>query len=97
MLINKLKDKIIPTSLFSGAFMKKVILSLVFLSSVILAGCSSQAGPFVTNISRDGRGGLVVEKCMVRLDRMINTVESSSCTNSSITLSSPSSSSTLTR
>ncbi|MDQ9451136.1 hypothetical protein RF145_08040, partial [Escherichia coli] len=71
MLINKLKDKIIPTSLFSGAFMKKVILSLVFLSSVILAGCSSQAGPFVTNISSDGRGGLVVEKCMVRLDRMI--------------------------
>lgn len=93
-------DKIIPTSLFfvfSRVFMKKVIISLVFLSSTILAGCSSQAGPFVTNISSDGRGGLVVEKCMVRLDRMINTVESSSCTNSGITLSSPYSSSTLTR
>lgn len=68
--------------------MKKVILPLLFATSFIISGCSSQAGPFVTNISSDGRGGLVVEKCMVRLDRMINTVESSSCTNSSITLSS---------
>ena len=49
-------------------------------------GCASQAGPFVTNISSDGRGGLTVEKCMVRLDRMINTVESSNCTNTLINL-----------
>lgn len=54
--------------------------------AVILSGCASQAGPFVTNISSDGRGGLTVEKCMVRLDRMINTVEASNCTNTTITL-----------
>jgi type IV secretion system protein VirB7 len=51
-----------------------------------VTGCSSKAGPFVTNISSDGEGGIVVEKCMVRLDRMINTVESADCTNTSIRL-----------
>jgi len=55
--------------------------------AAILSGCASQAGPFVTNISSDGKGGLMIEKCMVRLDRMINTVEASSCTNTPITLS----------
>lgn len=63
--------------------MRKIILPVVALA---ISGCASQAGPFVTNISSDGKGGLVVEKCMVRLDRMINTVEASSCTNTSITL-----------
>lgn len=53
---------------------------------IILSGCASQAGPFVTNISSDGQGGIVVEKCMVRLDRMINTVEAASCTNTRIVL-----------
>ncbi|PAP19951.1 hypothetical protein CJZ32_25485 [Salmonella enterica subsp. enterica serovar Anatum] len=67
------------------------------MSTVNLAGCTRQAGPIETKISREGRGGLDEEKCMVRLDRMNKTVESSSCTNSRITLSSPSSSSTLTR
>jgi type IV secretion system protein VirB7 len=61
---------------------------IVFVAlAVVLAGCASKAGPFVTNISSDGRGGLVVEKCMVRLDRTISTVESSDCTNTNITLS----------
>lgn len=59
---------------------------LVLAALFAVAGCSSNAGPFVTNISSDGKGGLIVEKCMVRLDRMINTVESSNCTNSPIQL-----------
>ncbi len=46
---------------------------------LLLSGCASTAGPFVTNISSDGQGGLIVEKCMVRLDRTINTVEASNC------------------
>ena len=58
----------------------------IVFAAIFLSGCASQAGPFVTNISSDGRGGLTVEKCMVRLDRMINTVEASSCTNTPITL-----------
>lgn len=64
----------------------KYFLPLLMGFAVFLTGCSSKAGPFVTNISSDGRGGLVVEKCMVRLDRSLNTVESSDCTNSNITL-----------
>ncbi|GEM20948.1 hypothetical protein [Nitrosococcus oceani] len=63
--------------------MHKVVFVLIV---TVISGCASQAGPFVTNISSDGRGGLVVEKCMVRLDRMINTVEAASCTNTPIAL-----------
>lgn len=59
----------------------------IVVAVAALAGCASQAGPFVTNISSDGKGGIVVEKCMVRLDRMINTVESANCTNTPIALS----------
>lgn len=62
----------------------KLLLGFAVIAAV--TGCASQAGPFVTGISSDGRGGIVVEKCMVRLDRMINTVEASSCTNSNIAL-----------
>lgn len=63
--------------------MKKIIFVAIALG---ISGCASKAGPFVTNISSDGRGGLIVEKCMVRLDRMINTVENAECTNTQITL-----------
>ncbi len=66
--------------------MNKLIKTALAISIFIVAGCSSKAGPFVTNISSDGRGGITVEKCMVRLDRSINTVEASDCTNSNITL-----------
>lgn len=64
---------------------KKIILLVVALG---ISGCASKAGPFVTNISSDGRGGLIVEKCMVRLDRALNTVENAECTHTQITLGS---------
>lgn len=64
--------------------MRITILAVISLGIV---ACNSKAGPFVTNISSDGKGGLVVEKCMVNLNRMITTVESSDCTNTSIALS----------
>lgn len=63
--------------------MKKVLLIVAALG---ITGCASHAGPFVTGISSDGKGNIIVEKCMVRLDRMINTVENSNCTNSTIFL-----------
>ncbi|WP_049780629.1 hypothetical protein [Nitrosococcus halophilus] len=56
------------------------------LAGLMLSGCASKAGPFVTNVSSDGDGGLLIEKCMVRLDRMINTVENADCTTSPIKL-----------
>jgi type IV secretion system protein VirB7 len=62
------------------------ILSLILFCALIV-GCTSKAGPFVTNISSDGAGGIVVEKCMVSLQRQMNTMENSDCTNSNIKLS----------
>jgi len=53
---------------------------------IILAGCTSQAGPFVTNLSSDGQGNLVVEKCMVELQRQISTVQNTNCSNTTISL-----------
>jgi len=36
---------------------------LIFVMLVfILAGCASTAGPFVTGISSDGKGGLIIQK-----------------------------------
>ncbi|MDA8156280.1 MAG: hypothetical protein M0Z52_07490 [Actinomycetota bacterium] len=64
--------------------MKKFLLVIfLFLG---LAGCASEAGPFVTNISSDGRGGIVVEKCMVDLNRYTQTVDARDCTETNITL-----------
>jgi len=34
----------------------------------VVSGCSANAGPFVTNVSADGKGGLIVEKNMVHFD-----------------------------
>ena len=77
-----------------------IILAFFALGVVtLMSGCvvhqptpaTSQAGPFVANISSDGKGGLVVEKCMVRLKRdvhtFVHTVEPADCTNTPITLS----------
>ncbi|MCX6968486.1 MAG: hypothetical protein NTZ46_12065 [Verrucomicrobia bacterium] len=49
----------------------KTILSL--LSLVILSGCTN-AGPFVTNISSDGHGNLVVEKNTVHMNAFMGTI-----------------------
>ena len=66
-------------------YFREAIFSLFLLAG--LTGCTSKAGPFVTNISSDGAGGLVVEKCMVSLQRQMNTMENADCTNSTIKLS----------
>ena len=63
--------------------MKKV---LVLTAVLLCVGCTSQAGPYVTSISSDGRGGLTVEKCMMLLHRQLGTVENSSCTHVNIAL-----------
>lgn len=60
------------------------ILLFVMLSAV---GCASQAGPFVTSISSDGNGGVIVEKCMANFDPMMSTMHNASCTSTLIKLS----------
>ena len=39
--------------------------AIVICAAFLVTGCATTAGPFVTNISSDGRGGLVIEKAMV--------------------------------
>jgi hypothetical protein len=46
---------------------KMAIAGGVMLMGLLLGGCTS-AGPFVTSISSDGRGNLIVEKNTVHLN-----------------------------
>ena len=47
--------------------MKKIMGIIAVGVCAILSGCST-AGPFVTNISSDGRGNLIIEKNMARFN-----------------------------
>ena len=65
--------------------MKKVTALLITaLSVIVISGCSSRAGPFVTSISSDGRGGLIVEKCMAKFDPWMSTVNNDNCTSTTM-------------
>ena len=70
---------------------KVVILIGISLILITLTGCST-AGPFVTNISSDGRGGLNIEKQKVQYNAFLGIVTTSETTNSNIQLSNPPSS-----
>jgi len=62
--------------------MKKIMLLLMF----VISGCSSTAGPFITNISSDGDDGLVIEKCMAKFDPWMSTVSTTECSSVPIKL-----------
>lgn len=62
--------------------MKYFITCLILLT---ILGCSS-AGPFVTNISSDGQGGLIIEKCSVQYNKFTNSVSTKECTTTTIKL-----------
>lgn len=51
----------------------------ILVQIALLAGCASTAGPFVTNVSMDKKGNLQIEKCMVSLNRWINTIDNEDC------------------
>ncbi|MNF04254.1 hypothetical protein D3C80_2037300 [compost metagenome] len=51
-----------------------------------LTGCTT-AGPYVTNISSDGRNGLNIEKCAVKLNAFMGTVSTTECTSQNLRLS----------
>ncbi len=46
---------------------KFAIITAITAAASILTGCST-AGPFVTSISSDGRGGLIIEKNTVHFN-----------------------------
>ena len=55
----------------------------IILAAFVLSACSS-AGPYVTNISRNKNGDLIVEKCMLEHNAFLGTVYNENCTNQSI-------------
>ncbi|NLF15932.1 MAG: hypothetical protein GX595_01555 [Lentisphaerae bacterium] len=48
----------------------------VILAAALMAGGCTSAGPFVTNISSDGKGNLIVEKNTVHMNAFMGTVSS---------------------
>lgn len=56
--------------------------------SVFITGCTT-AGPFVSSISNDGNGKIVVEKCMVKLNAFLGVVHNTECSNYKINLYPP--------
>ncbi len=58
----------------------------LLLPLVLLAGACTSAGPFVTSISSDGQGGLVVEKSMVKFNSFTGTVSNHTTTTHKIKL-----------
>lgn len=65
--------------------LKKSIFAL-FSAVAVLAGCST-AGPYVTNISSDGRNGLNIEKCSVQMNAFMGTVTNINCISQNVQLS----------
>ena len=55
----------------------------IMLAAFGLTACSS-AGPYVTNISRNKNGDLIVEKCMLEHNAFLGTVYNEHCTSQSI-------------
>lgn len=64
--------------------MKKAQIIMAIISTFAISGCASKAGPFVTSISSDGRGGLIVEKCMAKFDPWMSTVNNDDCTSTTM-------------
>jgi type IV secretion system protein VirB7 len=62
-------------------------LSLIALAAVAITGCTT-AGPFVTNVSSDGAGGLNVDKCSVQMNAFMGTVSNKDCSTQDLKLGS---------
>jgi type IV secretion system protein VirB7 len=65
--------------------LKKIAAATIFLSFIILSGCTT-AGPFVTNVSSDGNGGLVIEKTYVKMNAFTGTISNEGGTTTTIKL-----------
>lgn len=61
----------------------KGILALSF--ATMLSGCTT-AGPYITNISSDGNGGLNIEKCAAKLNAWTGTISNTDCASQHIQL-----------
>ncbi|MAF65844.1 MAG: hypothetical protein CMJ84_09335 [Planctomycetes bacterium] len=59
------------------------LFSPLAMLALLTAGCTT-AGPFVTSISSDGRGGVIVEKSMVKYNSFMGTVSNEHTTSTTI-------------
>ena len=57
----------------------------LILALLTVVGCST-AGPFVTSVSSNWRGGIVVEKCSITLNQFTSTISNKDCHQSQIQL-----------
>ena len=62
----------------------RLALAALVCAVLMVTGCVSTAGPFVTNISSDGRGGLVIEKAMVEYSQWSDGVTTKNHTTTTI-------------
>lgn len=60
--------------------MKRMVLVLL----LITAPACSTAGPFVTGVSSDGNGGLLVEKCYVQMNGFTGSIHNRNCSSSKV-------------
>jgi len=61
-------------------------LRLATLGLTLLAASCTTAGPFVTSISSDGNGNLIIEKSMVELNSFTGTVSNKDSTTTKVRL-----------
>lgn len=59
--------------------------ALIVLAATLSAGCS-HAGPYVTSISPNGYGQLLIEKCAVEYNWFMGTVSNKGCQTYSVYL-----------
>ena len=57
---------------------------LLFVFMGFFLTACTQAGPFVTNISRAKNGDLLIEKCMIKHNAFMGTVSNENCTSQKI-------------
>lgn len=62
---------------------KKIACLVVIVGIIIVSGCTT-AGPFVTNISSDGQGNLIIEKSRVKMNAFMGTVSNEGGTTTTI-------------
>lgn len=53
---------------------------IIILMAIGLIGCATTAGPYVTNISSDGKGNLIIEKGVVEYNPWTNTISTKNAT-----------------
>lgn len=63
--------------------MKKLIIAAILAATL---GACTTAGPYVTNISADGRNAFTIEKCKAQFNLFLGVIDNGDCMSTHITL-----------